>query len=73
MVIEPRSDSAFRNASFRYAINIGSDGDLSKNWKLLPGHLYSESGPGVPDQLNLGASGYPSSDCFEWELHFYLK
>ena len=68
MVIEPRSDYAFRNASFRYAINIGNDGDLSKNWKLLPGHLYSESGPGVPAQLNLGA---PSMHYDAEEGYYY--
>jgi hypothetical protein len=55
MVLEPRSDHAFMNGTFRYAINIGSDGDLSKNWQLLPGHQFSESGPTVPKQLNLGA------------------
>jgi hypothetical protein len=55
MVLEPRSDHAFMNGSFRYAINTGTDGDLSKNWQLLPGHQFSESGPSVPEQLNLGA------------------
>ena len=37
MVLEPRNDYAFRNESFRYAINTGDDGDLSKGWELLPG------------------------------------
>lgn len=55
MVLEPRSDHAFMNGSFRYAINTGTDGDLSKNWQLLPGEQFSESGPTVPRQLNLGA------------------
>ena len=44
MVLEPRSDHAFLNTSFRYAINTGSDGDLSANWQLLPASGFGESG-----------------------------
>ena len=68
MVIEPRSDYAFRNESFRYAINTGNDGDLSKNWLLLEGHMFSESGPTLPKQLNLGA---PSMHYDEEEGYYY--
>ena len=68
MVIEPRSDYAFRNGSFRYAVNVGTDGDLSANWQLLPGSAYSESGPGVPPQLNLGA---PSMHYDDEEGYYY--
>lgn len=39
----------------RYAINTGTDGDLTTGWQLLPGHQFHESGPTVPDQLDLGA------------------
>ena len=39
----------------RLILSPGTDGDLSKNWVLLPGHAFSESGPTVPEQLNLGA------------------
>ena len=35
MVLEPRSDHAYQNGSFRYAINVGTDGDLSRNWQLV--------------------------------------
>lgn len=69
MVLEPRSsDHALMNESFRYAINTGSDGDLTKNWQLLPGHKFSESGPNVPSQLNLGA---PTMHYEEEEGFYY--
>ena len=56
MVLEPRNDYDFRFQSFRYAINLGTDGDLSRNWQLLPSSNFSESGPGFPARgLNLGA------------------
>ena len=68
MVLEPRSDAAYRNESFRYAINTGSSGDLSKDWALLPGSKFSESGSGVPAQLNLGA---PSMHYDDEEGYYY--
>ena len=68
MVLEPRSDHAYMNTSFRYAVNTGSDGDLSRNWQLLPGHKFSESGPTLPRQLNLGA---PTMHYDEEEGYYY--
>ena len=67
MVLEPRSDHAFLNTSFRHAINTGSDGDLSANWQLLPASGFGESGPGVPGNLNMGA---PSTH-YDDEQGFY--
>jgi hypothetical protein len=55
MVLEPRTDHAYSNSTFRYAINTGTDGDLSRNWQLLLASAFSESGPSVPEHLNLGA------------------
>jgi len=68
MVLEPRGDHAYASSTFRYAVNTGHDGDLSRNWLLLPSSKYSETGPGVPVQLNLGA---PSMHYDDEEGYYY--
>ena len=34
MVLEPRGDHAYASSTFRYAVNTGHDGDLSRNWQV---------------------------------------
>jgi hypothetical protein len=61
MVLEPRGDHAFANTTFRYAINTGTDGDLSKNWQLLLASKFSESGwPSGPGEWSPSAVGVVS-------------
>jgi hypothetical protein len=51
MVLMGRRDRKLSNSSFRYAINTGTDGDLSTNWQLLDGKKFTESGPAVPQNV----------------------